>query len=71
MIKRDNDTMFGSPLNILRGCSLVFLFMLLIAFMVCYPIFALILLGIVILGGMGFAIAFMIGDWLGWWESIW
>lgn len=70
MIGRDDDRMFGSPLNILRGCSLALLFPMLVALIICYPILAIILLAVVFFGGVGIAIAFMIGDWFGWWDSI-
>lgn len=70
-MERDEDGMFGSPLNILRGCSLALLFPMLVALMICYPILIFILVGVVVLGGIGFAIAYMIGEHLGWWDYIW
>ena len=69
-MERDEDRMFGSPLNILRGCSLALLVPILVAFMICCPILALILLAVVVLGGIGLSIAYLIGGSLGWWDGI-
>lgn len=70
-MKPDRDSMFGNPLNILRALSFCLLILLIIAFMICYPVVALILVGLAVIGGIGLSIAFMVGEYLGWWDSIW
>lgn len=74
MLGRDNNSMFGTPLNILRACSLALLFLILVTLISCYPNFAaifMILVGIAFLAFLGFGLAYVIGEHFGWWEYMW